>query len=125
MNVNHLKVCQYDIIDTSEMLKMELLTSLPQKNELDQMDLMSENKQHELESVNLDYDAFTSMKRVNPKALRMEIRIKRKLFRSFIEIISPPGILVSVSWVSFYVFFRSKKDIILIERLMSYADNKL
>ena len=80
---------------------MELLTSLPQNNELNQMDLMSENKQHELESVNLDYDAFTSMKRVNPKALRMEIRIKRKLFRSFIEIISPPGILVSVSWVSF------------------------
>ena len=50
------------------MLKMELLTSLPQNNELNQMDLMSENKQHELESVNLDYDAFTSMEKIEPQS---------------------------------------------------------
>jgi len=30
----------------------------------------------------------------------MEIRIKRKMFRSFVEIILPPGFLVMVSWVS-------------------------
>ena len=93
--------------------------SLPQSTELDQMDLMSENRLHELESINLDYDAFTSIKRLNPTALRVEIRIKRKLFRSFIEIISPPGILVLVSWVRFMSFFTSEKDINLIDRLMT------
>ena len=93
--------------------------SLPQSTELDQMDLMSENRLRELESINLDYDAFTSIKRLNPTALRVEIRIKRKLFRSFIEIISPPGILVLVSWVRFMSFFTSEKDINLIDRLMT------
>ena len=83
---------------------MDLLTDLPQNEDLKSVQIMLENEQYELDSTNLDYDAFTLLKRSKAFAskatfISMEIRIKRKMLRSFIEIILPPGFLAMVSWV--------------------------
>merc|ERR1712108_54460 len=90
------QICRYDIMDASAILTMDLLTDLPKNEDLEMVHIMSENEQYGLNSINLDYDAFASLKRSKAFAskatyISMEIRIKRKMLRSFIEIILPPG----------------------------------
>ena len=53
-----------------------------------------------LDPLNLDYDVSINLNRTElSHNLRLKITMKRKLMRSFIEIISPPAMLVVVSWV--------------------------
>ena len=52
----------------------------------------------------MDYDVTVAMQRnitgVDRKSfLQLDFRLKRKLSRSVMEMIAPPGILVIVSWV--------------------------
>ena len=54
-----------------------------------------------LDPMNLDYDVSINLIRTELNHnLRLKITMKRKLMRSFIEIISPPAMLVFVSWVN-------------------------
>ena len=54
-----------------------------------------------LDPLNLDYDVSINLIRTELNHnLRLKITMKRKLMRSFIEIISPPAMLVFVSWVN-------------------------
>ena len=53
-----------------------------------------------LDPLNLDYEVSINLNRSELNhSLRLKITLKRKLMRSFIEIISPPAMLVVVSWV--------------------------
>ena len=53
-----------------------------------------------LDPLNLDYEVSINLNRSELNHnLRLKITLKRKLMRSFIEIISPPAMLVIVSWV--------------------------
>ena len=84
MSNYELKICRFEISDTSAILKMDLLTDLPQNEDLEMVQIMSENEQYELDSTNLDYDAFTSVKRSKTfrskfTSISMEIQIKRKM----------------------------------------------
>ena len=55
----------------------------------------------QLDSLNLDYDATVSIKQSTKHswALALQLRMKRKIRRSVVQIICPPGLLVMVSWV--------------------------
>ena len=62
----------------------------------------NEQNRHDiiLDPLNLDYDVSINLNRTElSHNLRLKITMKRKLMRSFIEIISPPAMLVVVSWV--------------------------
>ena len=63
--------------------------------------LLSSKEQMPLDSLNLDYDATVSIKKSSkqPWGLALQLRMKRKIRRSVVEIICPPGLLVMVSWV--------------------------
>ena len=74
---------------------------------------MGEKEEVQYDSLNLDYDATVSLEKIRIqkefRKLRMTVTLKKKIARSIIEIISPPGILVIVSWVmlhEFYYFLR-------------------
>ena len=59
-----------------------------------------------LDPLNLDYDVSINLNRSEfSHFLVLKITMKRKLMRSFIEIISPPAMLVVVSWVKFPCLF--------------------
>ena len=66
--------------------------------------VLSEQKYVKLNSHNLDYDATASLRKSKDKiwVLILEVRLKRKISRSIIEIIAPSGLLVIVSWVRHY-----------------------
>ena len=50
--------------------------------------------------MNLDCEVSVTLKSTDDKShLKLDINLRRKFMRSFIEIITPPGILVIVSWV--------------------------
>ena len=60
--------------------------------------------ENELDPLNLDYDVTVSLQRNTSrngrtKFLQLDFRLERKLSRSVIEMIAPPGLLVIVSWV--------------------------
>ena len=69
------------------------------------LSLMAEKEVVKWDSLNLDYDAWVSVESVHQskelKKLQMTVTLKRKVLRSVIEIISPPGMLVMVSWVNY------------------------
>ena len=66
----------------------------------DKIQLLSETNETQLDSLNLDYDVSLSSLRKGTFTLGFEIRMKRKISRSAIEVISPAGFLVVASWVS-------------------------
>ena len=64
-----------------------------------------------LDPLNLDYDVSINLNRSQSTYfLILKINMKRKLMRSFIEIISPPAMLVVVSWVKFPCLFIFKTN---------------
>ena len=73
------------------------------------------DKQIELNSLNLDYDATAFLRKSKEKnwALILEITLKRKITRSVIETIAPSGLLVVVSWVSHSVLVKNWNIFIL------------
>ena len=52
--------------------------------------------------LNLDYDVTVKLEQKS-MMLELEVTMKRKGLRSFIENIAPPGLLVAVSWVIFHI----------------------
>ena len=78
-----------------------LNTTVSYKNRHQDFTLMSENQWVELDTKTLDYYATASLSkpRYLIKNLNLEICLKRKIARSVMEIILPPGMLVVVSWV--------------------------
>ena len=79
-------------------IKLEILELV----DLNDVHLMSKGQEYQLESMKLDYDATVSLTKSEEHRdnLRLEFKLSRRLVRSLIEIIGPPGLLVMVSWVS-------------------------
>ena len=101
------QVCHHKISEENfqqiEILNGRLLDELwhwPDKIQL----FVSETNETQLDSLNLDYDVSLSSLRKGTFTLGFEIRMKRKISRSAIEVISPAGFLVVASWVSMYQF---------------------
>ena len=79
---------------TEEMTK-ELTRSWPETQ------VMTEYTRYHIDSFNLDYDGAISLGRLGTQGhLSLKVKLRRKLTRSFIEVILPSGFLVVVSWVS-------------------------
>ena len=57
--------------------------------------------------LNLDYDVTVKLEQED-MMLELEVTMKRKGLRSFIENIAPPGLLVAVSWVIFQISLYSR-----------------
>ena len=92
-----MQACNHDIIDEDTWkVDMKLLKG---SSRYKGVHLMSGNyiKQNGL---NLDYDVTVKLEQKN-MMLELEVTMKRKGLRSFIENIAPPGLLVAVSWVIF------------------------
>ena len=66
----------------------------------EQPHLLSSQIETQLDSVNLDYDVYMSLEN-SECCVNLEIRMRRKVARSIIEIISPSAILVITSWVRY------------------------
>ena len=62
--------------------------------------LITDNEETILESQNIDYDATASLSNRTSKTLSFKLKLNRKITRSVIQNILPPGLLVLVSWVS-------------------------
>ena len=62
--------------------------------------LLSSQIETQLDSVNLDYDVYMSLEN-SECCVILQIRMRRKVARSIIEIISPSAILVITSWVRY------------------------
>ena len=80
-------------------IKLEILELI----NLDYVHLMPKGQEFYLESMKLDYDATVSLTQSEEHRdnLKLEFKLSRRLVRSVIEIIGPPGLLVMVSWVSY------------------------
>ena len=94
-----MQACNHDIIDEDTWkVDMKLLKG---SSRYKGVHLMSGNyiKQNGL---NLDYDVTVKLEQKN-MMLELEVTMKRKGLRSFIENIAPPGLLVAVSWVIFHI----------------------
>ena len=61
---------------------------------------MTDNEETILESQNIYYDATASLSNRTSKTLSFKLKLNRKITRSVIQNILPPGLLVLVSWVS-------------------------
>ena len=61
---------------------------------------MTDTEETILESQNIDYDATASLSNRTRKTLSLKLNLNRKITRSVIQYILPPGMLVLVSWVS-------------------------
>ena len=94
-----LQACNHDIFDEDTWkVDMKLLKG---SSRYKGVHLMSGNyiKQNGL---NLDYDVTVKLEQ-KYMMLELEVTMKRKGLRSFIENIAPPGLLVAVSWVIFQI----------------------
>ena len=67
--------------------------------DLNDVHLMSKGQEYHLESMKLDCDATVSLAKSEEHKdnLKLEFKLSRRLVRSVIEIIGPPGLLVMVS----------------------------
>ena len=70
------------------------------KNNFKWFTLMTDTEETILESQNIDYDATASLSKRKRKTLSFKLKLNRKITRSVIQYILPPGMLVLVSWVS-------------------------
>ena len=94
-----MQACNHDIFDEDTWkVDMKLLKG---SSRYEGVHLMSGNyiKQNGL---NLDYDVTVKLEQ-KYMMLELEVTMKRKGLRSFIENIAPPGLLVAVSWVIFQI----------------------
>ena len=88
-----LKFCRFEITPVQTPLDIDLLT-----------DESVKIYKNELDPLNLDYDVTVALQRNTSRNgrtpfLQLDFRLERKLSRSVIEMIAPPGLLVIVSWV--------------------------
>ena len=101
INVFHFEVC-YNIINGGDYYKVNIFlpTSEWRKNNSKWFTLMTDTEETVLKSDNLDYDATISLSKPTRKSLSLKFKLHRKITRSVIQYILPPGMLVLVSWVS-------------------------
>ena len=96
----HLQICDYDISGEDKFSLHPMVYTESFERQLG-IKLLSNEEHMQLDSLNLDYDATVSIKQSakHSWALALQLRMKRKIRRSVVEIICPPGLLVMVSWV--------------------------
>ena len=98
------QVCKSKILGQDPFKVEQLITTMAFKEQVwknKNLAFLTEHGEIALDSQNLDYNATASLSKPpgSNSHIFLELKLRRKITRSVIQIILPPALLVMISWV--------------------------